>query len=225
MRRALLVLSAVVALGCGGKAKEPEVSAQGGAEAGAGSGNDVAGAAEPSFVPDNPSVTAAGDGRLEGGGFDLRQGEGWDTCYTTTPGLVRADDAPEESFLKFDSTKGCEQSFCSTSGGPLQVAFFFEPALAAGEQQHLYFDVINLGADSPRGALYFAVLGSEPICSVKEELATIPLADLDMAADWQTRCVTFVAGAAVPAFGLYVTGESFQVGLDTFRFGPACHER
>jgi hypothetical protein len=222
MGKASLFLSAVVALGCGGKAKEHGVSAQGGAE---GSAGGASGAAGPSFVPDNPSVTAAGDGRLEGGGFDKPQGEGWDTCYTTTPGLVHAGDAPEESFFKFDSTRSCEQSFCSMSGGPLQLAFFFEPALAAGEQQQLYFDVVNLGDDSPRGELHIGVLGTEPICSVKEELATIPLAQLDMVADWQTRCVTFTAGAAFPAFGIYVSGESFQVGLDTFRFGPACHAR
>lgn len=118
-----------------------------------------------------------------------------------------------------------EQSFCGTSGGALQIAFFFEPPLPAAEEQHLYFDVRNLVDESPRGALHLGVLGSEPICSVKEELATIPLSDLQMTTAWQTRCVTFAAAATFPAFGLYVTGESFQVGLDTFRFGPACHAR
>ncbi|HKY34988.1 MAG TPA: hypothetical protein VJN18_03510 [Polyangiaceae bacterium] len=228
-RKPSLLMSALVALGCGGKATEQRPSAAGGAS-GAGGVSGTSGvsgstaAAGSSFVPENRNVSDAGDGRLEGGGFDRPQGEGWDTCSTTTPGLVRFVDPPE-SFLRFDSTRSCEESFCSMTGGALQVAFFLRPALAAGEQQHLYFDVINFADSAPRGALHFGVMAFEPICSVHEELATIPLSELEMASDWQTRCVTFTANAPFPAFGLYVTGESFLVGLDTFRFGPACHIR
>lgn len=219
------VLVSVTALACGGKAKEQVVSAQGGAASGAVGVSGAAGAADSSFVPDDPSVPAAGDGRLQGGGFDKPQGHGWDTCYTTTPGLGLSGDTPATHYLTFDSTRSCEESPCSEQGGALQVAFYFDPALAAVEEQHLYFDVINLVDEAPRGELHFGVLASEPVCSVGEELATIGLSELEMAADWQTRCVSFAASAAFTAFGFYVTGENFQVGLDTFRFGPPCRTR
>lgn len=114
MGRVSLLLSAVMVLGCGGRAKQQGVSGLGGAEAGvddaggaagveAGATAGAAGAVPPSYVPVSSNVTPVGDGRLEGGGFDRPQGEGWDTCYTTTPGMVRSGDAPEERFLRFDS--------------------------------------------------------------------------------------------------------------------------
>jgi hypothetical protein len=88
----------------------------------------------------------------------------------------------------------------------------------------LYFEIMSLGSAPPDGELVFGAVHaptSNP-CSSSERLITIPLAELAMSGDWQTRCVSFTPRKPFSTFGLYVSGTSFEVALDALRFGPAC---
>lgn len=231
---------ALANLACAGKSVENGAapgnagsSAEGGRDgvAGSTSGGGLGGAApggaptssEPDYVPDDPTVPPEGDGRLEGGSFDTAQGAGWDTCFTTHPGLMSSEstNVGGNRFMGFDSSLSCDTT-CDSSGGDLQVAFFLRGVIPSGRPQHLYFDVTNLAAVAPRGTLHVGVMGFDPLCASTEALASIPLEQLDATPDWQTRCVTFTSRAPFQVFGVYVTGETFKLGLDTFRFGPPC---
>jgi hypothetical protein len=196
-----------------------------------GSGAAGAGAqAGRSYVPEDSDVPAAGDGRLTGGSFEGNLGAGWDFCFTKSPGLVLMRDSGGSSdgnaWLAFDSQKSCSESFvCQADGDDAQVGFWLDAPLPPGVPVHLYFDAINLSEASPSGILHFDGLpfdDGQHACRSAAALATIPLSDLALTSDWATRCVSFTPDAVFDVFGLYVTGEAFQLGLDAFRFGPPC---
>jgi hypothetical protein len=177
------------------------------------------------YLPHDSNVPAAGDDRLEGGSFEGNLGSGWDFCNSKHPGATYMQGSDRSSdgaaWLAFDSQKSCAESFaCGVDGRDLQVSFWVGPALPPSEPVHLYFDAINLGPTIPSGIVH--VDATEDYCTSSATLATIPLRDLDLTADWSTRCVTFTPSSPLTIFGLYVTGETFQVGLDAFRFGPPC---
>jgi hypothetical protein len=203
----------------GGSSEAGESSLGGRAAAGAGA------SAGGSYLPEGSTVPAAGDGRLLGGSFEGVLGNGWDFCFTKNPGALLtkggARSSDGEASLAFDSRQSCSESFaCQTQGDDAQVGFWLETGLPPGVPVHLYFDAVNLGQTSPSGTLQLDVLRSG--CTRVAPLATIPLVDLDLTSDWGTRCVSFTPNAVVDVFGLYVTGDAFQLGLDAFRFGPEC---
>jgi hypothetical protein len=127
------------------------------------------------------------------------------------------------TWLSFDSQKSCSDSFfCRPDGSELQLSFWLFPAVPPDVPLHLYFDAINLGPATPSGALHIAA--TEDYCTSAAALATIPLGDLELSSDWATRCVSFTPSSAFNIFGLYVSGETFELGLDAFRFGPPCRD-
>jgi hypothetical protein len=226
MRKLAAVLALISGPACGG---ESEHGATKGGERSGGEGG-AAGAearAGGSYIPTDPNVPAAGDGRLEGGSFEGSLGSGWDFCRSKHPGATHTQGSDRSSdgaaWLAFDSQKSCADSFaCAADGHDLQASFWLPSPLPPGQQLHLYFDAINLGPASPSGVLH--VDATEDYCTSAATLATIPLRDLELTSDWSTRCVSFTASSSLAILGLYVTGESFQMGLDAFRFGPPCRD-
>ncbi|WP_437511980.1 hypothetical protein [Sorangium sp. So ce1099] len=105
-------------------------------------------------------------------------------------------------------------------GTDAQVAFFRAEPIVAEAPLYLYFDAINLSAESPSGELTIARL--KPFCETIDPLATIPLEELDLTGSWETRCVELQPAGDILTFGMWVTGVDFTIGLDTFRFGPPC---
>ena len=127
------------------------------------------------------------------------------------------------TWLSFDSQRSCADSFaCKPEGSDLQLSLWLRQPLPPDVPLHLYFDAINLGQAPPSGTLHVAA--TEDYCTASATLATIPLRDLELTSDWSTRCVSFTPSSAFSIFGLYVSGETFEVGLDAFRFGPPCRD-
>jgi hypothetical protein len=241
MRRAL-VLATMLGLACGGESQRDRPSGSAGHNAGEGGGlaNGSSGAggssaggsggegadahAGKTYIPEGSNVPAAGDGRLEGGSFEGNLGSGWDFCFTKHPGAARMDatgSSDGTAWLAFDSQKSCADSFaCQTDGDDAQVGFWLSTPLPPGVPVHLYFDAINLSPASPSGILHIDTV--QDGCMSAAPLATIRLRDLELTSNWTTRCVSFTPDTAVGAFGLFVVGDAFQLGLDAFRFGPEC---
>ena len=245
MRKRVAVLAMMLGPGCGGESRHGATegggrpadeggtagaSAQGGGAAGASAqGGGAAGALAQGggrYIPRDSNVPAAGDDRLEGGSFEGNLGRGWDFCESKHPGATYMQGGERSSdgmaWLAFDSQKSCAGSFaCGADGADLQVSLWAAPALPPNVPLHLYFDAINLGGTTPSGILHVDD-ATEDFCTSSAALATIPLRELELTPDWSTRCVSFTPSSALAIFGLYVTGEAFQVGLDAFRFGPPC---
>jgi hypothetical protein len=208
-------------------------SASGGASgAGGASGSSDQGVAgenaggETSYVPEGPPTTPEGDGRLEeGGSFETNAGFGWDLCPARVPGLtlLRTNEgmtpAHGERYLSFQPPTNCEEQ-CREEGSDAQIAFYFDEPLPAREPLYLYFDSIDFAAENSSGVLSFASL--DWLCETAELLAEIPLEDLALQPSWATRCVELQPTEETSVLGLYVTGENYWVGMDTFRFGRPC---
>jgi hypothetical protein len=177
------------------------------------------------YEPSDPDQPPQGDGTLLGGSVEGGYGDGWDACGSKHAGLNTAPtgDASDGSrYLLFDSSLPCEG--CSERTSDLQVIFWFDSPIQAGKTQYLYFDVVSFSMGRPTGSLVlgsFHPPGTDP-CTTTELLATVPLTDLATSAEWQTRCVAFTPVAAYSIFGLYVADGTFEIGLDTLRFGPPC---
>ena len=222
------MVAPMLSLACGGESSRHGTTRGDGGSSATGGAPAGAGAPTGRYVPEDSNVPPAGDGRLEGGSFEGNLGNGWDFCFSKYPGGAGVGSgvgsSDGETWLAFDSQRSCSDSFgCRADGGDIQVGFWLRAPLPAGEPLHLYFDAINLGQGTPSGILHVDVV--QPMatgCMSAAALATLPLRDLDLTSDWATRCVSFTPSTALGVFGLYVTGETFQVGLDAFRFGPPC---
>ena len=229
------MVAMISAVACGGESTRDGSSGAGRGAMGGGGGSSAIGngaagadAQTGSYVPEDSNVPPGGDGRLEGGSFEGNLGFGWDFCFSKYPGLTAVQDGAGSSdggtWLAFDSQRSCADSFaCRADSGDIQVGFWLGTPLPAGAPLHLYFDAINIGQATPSGILHVDVVHATANgCMSAAALATIPLRDLELASGWSTRCVSFTPNAALDVFGLYVTGETFQLGLDAFRFGPPC---
>ncbi|HEX6273960.1 MAG TPA: hypothetical protein VFZ53_13020 [Polyangiaceae bacterium] len=197
-----------------------------GGYAGTGGGSVAGGGGSAgSYVPDRSDVPPDGDGRISGGSIEQNLGFGWDLCHTTHPGvaLVRDDPAASagSSYLTFDSDLGCVFP-CGTEGDDAQFGFWLDAPVPA-EPAHLYFDALSLDDETPSGIVQIDTLGPPSGCASDEPLATVDLAALAVANEWQTRCVTLTPREPFEVFGLYVSGERFHLAMDAFRFGPPCH--
>lgn len=197
-----------------------------GTTGGAGSGGaSGAGGSAGTYVPDEADVPPEGDGRVNGS-FEGGLGDGWDLCATKTPGAQVVRDAAEpsasagSSYMSFDSTIECTNP-CRPEARDAQFGFTLNAVAPAGDPIHLYFDAINLTDEAPSAVMQIEVLGFP--CVSTQPIATIELGALGLTRTWQTRCVTFTPIMPFDVFGLYVVGEAFHIGLDTFRFGPPCH--
>jgi hypothetical protein len=248
MRSKAVVLALMLEVACGGESERdsPSPGSEGGSRQGSGgitgggagsggsapggSGSAGAGAqAGTSYVPEDPNVPAAGDGRLTGGSFEGNLGAGWDFCHTRNPGADLRMDGTSSSdgkaWLAFDSRKSCSESFaCQADGDDVQLGLWLDAGLPPEVPVHLYFDAVNLSQASPSGIFHFGGLPFDDGRSLCKSvpLAAIPLLDLELTSEWATRCLTFTPNEAFSVLGLYVTGEAFHLGLDAFRFGPPC---
>lgn len=187
---------------------------------------EAGGGATSGYAPANPDVPPEGDGQLTGGSFEGPPGDGWDFCW---PGAVsRPSQMPAgsdgASFLVLYTFDPCET--CQPSENDIRVDLWPIEPLSAGETLHLYFDIKNFEATSPTGVLAFGgvhAATSNP-CKSDEVLARVPLAELALTSEWQTRCVSLTPSEPIVAFGPGVSDGSYRIGLDTLRFGPRCHE-
>jgi hypothetical protein len=187
-----------------------------------GSAGGRGGAAMSPYEPTNMDVPPEGDGTLTGGSVEGNLGTGWDLCGSNHPGLDLAPTNDQASdgarFLMFDSTLPCPG--CASTTSDMQVSFWFDTLFPAGETRYLYFDVADFGPKRPTGTLLFG--STITPCSTAEVLASIPLEELDITHEWQTRCVAITPHAAFVDFGLYVADGTFKIGIDALRFGPPC---
>jgi hypothetical protein len=216
------------AAGSGGRA---QASSGNGGTAQAGTGGDgmaQAGAGgTTTYVPSDPLVTPEGDGSLTGGSVEGGLGDGWDLCGDRRGFRLEreSDDASDgEQFLLFDSSLAClTDDDCPSGPDAPALTIWPMTSFKAGETKHLYFDIVNLATAAPSGVLTISsrATSMQP-CAGDAHLAKMSLADLATTSDWETRCVTFTLSAPLNYFGVSVTGETFRVGLDTFRFGPPC---
>lgn len=204
----------------GGKETTGGSTATGGSELTGGSG-------ERDYVPDHPDQPVQGDGRVAGGSFEQSPGIGWDTCFTRNAGAAYASGEPASAdgdhCFTFDSRRACAESLaCRPDGGDAQLGFWLDSVVPAGDAVHLYFDATNLGTLPLNGQIGIDAVGG--LCQSTEVLARLPLAELDLGPSWQTRCVSFIPREPFQTLGVHVTGTNFYVALDTFRFGPPCHD-
>lgn len=235
MRNRAVMLAMMLGLGCGGQSERDGTSGvpgpgttDGGGSSPVGSDTAASAQAGKSYVPEASNLSAAGDGRLDGGSFEGNLGDGWDFCPSKHPGATLMEGSDRSSdgdaWLAFDSRKSCSaSSACRAEGSDTQVGFWLGTPLPAGVPLHLYFDAINLGQETPSGTLHVHVVDvMQTGCMSAGALATIPLGDLELTSDWSTRCVSFTPNVPLDVLGLYVTGSAFQLGLDALRFGPPC---
>lgn len=81
---------------------------------------------------------------------------------------------------------------------------------------------MNLSDAPPNGAVTFA--GLESSCETEEPWLTVPLADLALSGEWETRCVTLHPTTDFTVFSLWMSGVDYSVGVDAVRFGPPCDD-
>ena len=175
--------------------------------------------ATPSFVPETPAPFD--QAYLEDGSFEAYNGNGWDTCDTSTPGvLTRTHGNASQGGRAFEFSSGaCPGCYRTNAPSTSQVYLWFTqtPPSAMG----LYFDVLNLSNTTPLGELRLEA--TDLVCDPVRPLATITLSDLVLEHSWQTRCIDLPAFGPNEALGIAVAGASYDVALDALRFGPPCH--
>jgi hypothetical protein len=158
------------------------------------------------------------DGYLEGGSFEQNLGFGWDLCQAEgSVELVRGTTLASEgtSFIHLTSKMTC--SSC-TPGSEARFAFWLAAGLPVG-RMGLYFDIRSFDTRASSGTIHFVETAG---CKTVRTMAEVSLQLLGADADWRTRCIDVDTMEPLMQFGLYVTGESFDIGLDAFRFGPSC---
>jgi hypothetical protein len=170
-----------------------------------------------------PAAPIAYDGHYLDGSFEGNLGDGWDMCYTRTPGKhtrVDTGGANGNAYLLFQSG-ACEGGCMATNPSAAHAYSWFSTAPSATAKMGLYFDVRNAAGADATGTLRF--YGTDLICQQDSVLAEIDLARLPMSATWSTRCVTVTGPGADTAIGLSVSGGSHEIGIDALRLGPPCH--
>jgi hypothetical protein len=199
---------------CGGKAGvrggDADASVAGGGTTGAG--------ADPSTLkPQTESPPAEGDGRLADIG-DQIAGDGWDTCggepwLRTTRGLPCPECPP--------ATRGQEFVIIQPAATDVkrdvpQAYFYFDgPAHA----EALWFDAmwINGPADSD-----LSIILTDQLCQPQSAARVFHLRELfSDVGEWVTACVPLSDAAPFLGLGFRFDAQG-TLGVDAFRFGPAC---
>lgn len=220
MEQAALVLTALLTLGCGGRASESdsgEPPKGGGGQVPAGGGS---GQVPQDYVPD--SIAPFDDLHLDDGSFENGQGFGWDTCFTKTPGSLKMGELGASNgnyFLEFASSP-CDGICSPENSADSQLYAWFGEGKQPTEPFGLYLDLINLDGASPDGR--FVLYAVDLSCNTLRPLFDVPLSDFSLTRTWSTRCVE---PALEPGerLGLAVTGPRYHIGLDALRSGPTCH--
>lgn len=172
------------------------------------------------YVPD---AAIAYDAHYLDGSFEGNLGDGWDLCYTRTPGKhtrVETGGATGNAYLLFESG-ACDGGCMATNPSAAQAYSWFSTAPSATAKMGLYFDVLNAGGADATGVLRF--YGTDLICQQDSVMAEIDLTRLPMSSTWTTRCVTVTGPGADTAIGLSISGGTHKIGIDAIRLGPPCH--
>lgn len=185
------------------------------------------GAGEPekgSPPPADPYVPAAPfpyDERYLQGSFEDAQGFGWDTCHSRTPGTrIQVLEGSASNGQRSAVFASGDCSVCSPENPSLSQAYFwFDGPVPAGKVG-FYFDVRNLQAQAPTGAL--RIYGTDNGCEQEALLAEVPLGALAPPSAWSTRCVTLDGVSVHQAIGIATAEGAFEVGIDALRLGPVC---
>lgn len=187
------------------------------------------------YLPTGPAVPVEGDGRLAvPGSFETNLGFGWDFCgcpverglgagglWEVDAGIGHAADG--DAFVHFVPPIPSDDPNCSdTVNAPFAFWIGQYGTIVGGEPLHIYFDAVNLSEVEPDGAVTFA--GLEPACETAERWSTVPLSDLALSKEWETRCVTLHPTTDFTVFGFWMSGIDYSVGVDAVRFGPPCDD-
>jgi hypothetical protein len=231
MQQAALILSGLLALGCGGRAANPDSGAHKGGQApvaGGGSapigGDDQAPAGAGGHVTEDYVPVAPApfnDMHLSDGSFEEAPGFGWDRCFTKTPGSVMQGevDASNGDYFVELTTSTCRGTCSEANASDSQLYVWFgegkHPTAPAG----LYLDLINLAEATPDGR--FSLYAVDASCETLRPLFDLPLSALSLTRNWSTRCFD-IALDPDEGLGLAVHGPQYHLGLDALRLGPAC---
>lgn len=145
-------------------------------------------------------------------------GNGWDFCRS---GVAHESEgaADGEKFIRFDS----KNDMSTDPDAPVAAfGFWLSETLPADEKLFLYFAVRGAMQFDPASQL--RVWGTGGLCTQEELLAAMPVSELALTSTWSTRCVELEPAAEYSVLGVDMTGTSYVVDVDTFRFGPPCHE-
>lgn len=174
---------------------------------------------ESPYLPSDTNVPPEGDRRLlPGGALEGNLGNGWDFCRS---GVAHESEgaADGEKFIRFDS----KNDMSTDPDAPVAAfGFWLNETLPADEKLFLYFAARSAMQFDPASQL--RVWGTGGLCTQEELLAAMPLSELALTSSWGTRCVELEPAAEYSVLGVDMTGTSYQVDVDTFRFGPPCHE-
>lgn len=216
--RWLLALPAL--LGACGRSVRHEALESGGANGAAG---EAGGGATSGYAPSNPNVPPEGDGQLPGGSFEGPPVGDWQFCsgqgVSTPSGMPAGSHGASFLVIYF-----CEA--CQDTENDIGVALRPAEPLSAGKTLYLYFDIKDFELTPPKGELTLGGVhapASNP-CKSDEVLASIPLAELALTTEWQTRCVSITPLEPILDFGPNVSDGATRIAVDALRFGPPCHE-
>jgi hypothetical protein len=213
-----LIASIAVIAGCGGKAGTRGGDADGSAAGGTQSGGTTGAGTDPSrLMPQTDAPPPDGDGRLVDISDQL-QGFGWDTCggeprLSTT----RTRPCPECS----PATRGEHFAIIEPAGANVnrdvpQFYFFLD---APAQDEALWFDAmwINGPADSA-----LSIVLTDQVCEPQGAARVFQLRELfSNVGEWVTACVPLSYPDPFLNLGFRVDAQG-TLGLDAFRFGPAC---
>jgi hypothetical protein len=233
MKQAVLVLTALLTLGCGGRASESDSGefAKGGQASVAGGGPGLAGGGgvtpvggggqvPETYIPDS---NAPFNGmHLDDGSFEDVPGFGWDSCSTKAPGSLMLSEVGASNgayFLEFTSSP-CTGTCSPDRPSDSQVYVWFGEGKHPTEPAGLYLDLINLESARPTGR--FVLYTVDNGCKTLRPLFDVPLSDLSLSHTWSTRCFDLDLEPG-EGLGFAVVGPQYQIGLDALRLGPTCH--
>jgi hypothetical protein len=102
-----------------------------------------------------------------------------------------------------------------------QIYGYFEPSLAAGSSQAVWFDLVHIAGDPSDATL--TLYATTAWCSTLETLGTWGMADiLEKANTWTSTCVTITPHEPTPGIGFRFSGASVDFGMEGPWFGPPC---
>jgi hypothetical protein len=186
----------------------------------------LADAGAPVLYPTAGAPPPAGDGRLADVTDDSPGGtpDGWDLCGAA--GLLPA---PREGKGDPQAVRGdrylvyrTEDAQRAPAGPSLlaQAYFYFDPP-ASLTDKGLWIDFVRISGTPARAT--FTLYSVDEVCQGAAVLGTFSLDPLlEKQGAWATTCVRLPAGISVGGLGFRLDAPDAEIGVDAFRFGPAC---
>ncbi len=225
---ALSIAAAALSAGCGGRAtsRANHDGAGGGGVAavamGGAAGTAAGGVAGMSGAPDLPQLlpqanppSPEGDGRVPDVP-DTLVGDGWDYCSNDLRSTQREPCAECPTAPRGEDFLLVGPDYTDPHPKEPQAYFFFDEPTQADA---LWFDIMGIDG---RTNSELAVMPTDAGCQPQAAARVFDLQPLvEMRGQWLTACVPLTDFAPFVGLGFRVDAPG-RVGLDAFRFGPAC---